>query len=1110
MSQEQIAELLVSLGLDSRNFDKSIKDVNRTTSQMEKSFNNAKKALELSEKGVEDYSKAIKAGQSVIDSYKKKMEVLENTYQDQEKNIKSLKEEHEKLPKAIADAEKALDDLKASGTATTKEIEKQEKAVQTLKTKYDNFDTSLSNAVNALRNTENQIQQTTNKMSKMENEVEDLSKELRLIDSGFNVDKLAKGFNDIAEGAEKAQEKIEGVKDKADKLSGAGALALGGMSASFIEADDNLGKLKASLGLTTEQLQELEVEAREVAKNGFDFSEVVDTFSEIKKVFGETFKGEELKDFSENIMSMNGAFKTDTTEVLKVVNQIMKQFGITGEESLDIITSGFQNGLNVSDDWMDTLWEYSTYFSDLGYTAEDTLNIINEGMKNGVFNTDKLADMVKEGKIRLNEMGDGAKDAVEGIGLNAEAVQKAISGGGAEAKKQMQELTKKILEIEDPAKQAEVAIALFGTQMEDIGVDGLKALTGIDGGLADVKGSADKVNEAMGNTFSSKLTGAIENIKEPLAELGENVLLPMIEIIGDIAEKFNEWFGGLDDGQQKFILFGTIAVTALSPILGVASNVIGMFGGLSKGLSGLITMFGGASGASGVGGLVTALGGLSSVAIPVAIGAIVGLLAMLGENESMLLKLQEKWGGFGTVVSGISEFISGTVQLTFGSILNMLTLVFDVIAAIIDGKGNLTVKDAWDRYNAKQELTLEEGYGKLALSITRGMANLRYLTDTELNAMNSSFDTLLSQVPLISDGKYNEASTNMASSLSTMSSNQLLALTNLNDTTRMLFTGIKEGMSIDEIVPVLSSNFETMNTAGKLNIEDLQTSITNGMDTVKSQLDVKSAEGAGAVATNMAEAQSAIDTATGNMVSNATSNMANVAGVFIDESGKIPQEVQSNMDASAKTISTTMSDMNNNINKSFDDLTTKTTESLQKIVDKSKEVETAFNSTKSIVSNFASSVSNSVGNASRSIVSDWNNVINTLSRSVTGSVTVNRTIKESVQPATLNSAMDDVMRAISPEAISTMNYGGRAYQATPIISTSSKKAEVSNNDMVGELKQQNNILTKVCELLMAERQINVETAVNVDGRQIAKASSKYMEAELTSINKRKTRLGGAF
>lgn len=1108
MSQEQIAELLVSLGLDSRNFDKSIKDVNRTTSQMEKSFNNAKKALELSEKGVEDYSKAIKSGQSVIDSYKKKMEVLEKSYQDQENNIKSLKEEHEKLPKAIADAEKALDDLKASGTATTKEIEKQEKAVQTLKAKYDNFDTSLSNAVNTLRSTENQIQQTTNKMSKMENEVQDLSKELRLIDSGFNVDKLAKGFNDIAEGAEKAQEKIEGVKDKADKLSGAGALALGGMSASFIEADDNLGKLQASLGLTTEQLQELEVEAREVAKNGFDFSEVVDTFSEIKKVFGDTFKGEELKDFSENIMSMNGAFETDTTEVLKVVNQMMKQFGITGEESLDIITSGFQNGLNVSDDWMDTLWEYSTYFSDLGYTAEDTLNIINEGMKNGVFNTDKLADMVKEGKIRLTEMGDGAKDAVEGIGLNAEAVQKAISGGGAEAKKQMQELTKKILEIEDPAKQAEVAIALFGTQMEDIGVDGLKALSGIDGGLADVKGSADKVNEAMGNTFSSKLTGAIENIKEPLAELGENVLLPMIEIIGDIAEKFNEWFGDLDDGQQKFILFGTIAVTALSPILGVASNVIGMFGGLSKGLSGLITMFGGASGASGAGGLVTALGGLSSVVIPVAIGAIVGLLAMLGENESMLLNLQEKWGGFGTVVSGVSEFISGTVQLTFGSILNMLTLVFDVIAAIIDGKGNLTVKDAWDRYNAKQELTLEEGYGKLALSTTRGMANLRYLTDAELNAMNSSFDTLLSQVPLISDGKYNEASTNMASSLSTMSSNQLLALTNLNDTTRMLFTGIKEGMSIDEIVPVLSSNFETMNSAGKLNIEDLQSSITNGMDTVKSQLEEKSAEGAGAVATNMAEAQRAVATATSDMATDAGTGMGNVASSMIDESGKIAPEIQANLDKSIQTINTSMDDMTKKVNESMSTMSTQTQTKIQEIIAKTNELKTTLSSVESRIATFSNNAINSIQRAKTSIISDWNSVINTLSRSVTGSVTVNRTIKESVQPTTLSSAMDDAMRAISPEAISTMNYAGRAYQATPIISTSSKKAEVSNNDMVGELKQQNNILNKMLEVLLTERETTINNSIQISGREVAKQTAKYMEKEISIINKRNVRIFG--
>ena len=52
MSQETISSLLVELGLDTKDFDTSLRNVNKSTKQMEQSFNGAKKALALSEKGV--------------------------------------------------------------------------------------------------------------------------------------------------------------------------------------------------------------------------------------------------------------------------------------------------------------------------------------------------------------------------------------------------------------------------------------------------------------------------------------------------------------------------------------------------------------------------------------------------------------------------------------------------------------------------------------------------------------------------------------------------------------------------------------------------------------------------------------------------------------------------------------------------------------------------------------------------------------------------------------------------------------------------------------------------------------------------------------------------
>ena len=63
-SQETVAELLVSLGLDTGQFDKSLQEVNRSTKQMETAFNQAKKALNLSEKGI--LSRQAAAGRIIL------------------------------------------------------------------------------------------------------------------------------------------------------------------------------------------------------------------------------------------------------------------------------------------------------------------------------------------------------------------------------------------------------------------------------------------------------------------------------------------------------------------------------------------------------------------------------------------------------------------------------------------------------------------------------------------------------------------------------------------------------------------------------------------------------------------------------------------------------------------------------------------------------------------------------------------------------------------------------------------------------------------------------------------------------------------------------------
>ena len=639
------------------------------------------------------------------------------------------------------------------------------------------------------------------------------------------------------------------------------------------------------------------------------------------------------------------------------------------------------------------------------------------------------------------------------------------------------------------------------TKWEDVGSTLLTTLGDYGSELVNVDGTMKEMSDNVEDGVSGQMLGAWNELKTALEPFGEKVLVPILEKATELVEKFTEWFSGLSDSQKDWVAWGTVVVTILSPILSTVSSLIGMFGGLTGAIGGAITKMGGMS------GTFSGLAGLMSNPY-VLVGALLALMATIGESETTILSLQEKFGGLGTVVSGVCEFISGAWQITVGEMINWILLACDLIAAILDGAGGQTINDAWDRFNARQELTYEEGMSKLALSTTRGMSQLRYLQDTELTMMNQSLDLAMQQVPLIMDGKYQEASTALANSLTTMNSNQLLALTNMNDTTRYMFSGIKEGMNIDEIIPILNTNFEQIKNSGRLNTEEMASSISSAMETVRSQMDVKTSEGAGAVSTNMANAQSVISNATAGMAIDASTGMAGVASSMIDESGKIAPEVEKNLKTSTETITKSMDNMKNASVKSMEEMATQSKTKLDEIISKSEDLVKAFSSAQSRIGSYVSGIANSVSSARSRIISDWNSVIGTLNRSVSGSVTIDRTIRTNEAKA-LVAPLDAMASVASMQSLTRdMVYGGRMYQPSTVASTSSIKAESNNVEMINELKNQNTLLMQMLEVLMAERTVQVDNTITLDGRAISKGTAKFIEKEITNLNKRANRLSG--
>ena len=84
----------------------------------------------------------------------------------------------------------------------------------------------------------------------------------------------------------------------------------------------------------------------------------------------------------------------------------------------------------------------------------------------------------------------------------------------------------------------------------------------------------------------------------------------------------------------------------------------------------------------------------------------------------------------------------------------------------------------------------------------------------------------------------------------------------------------------------------------------------------------------------------------------------------------------------------------------------------------------------------------------------------------------------------------------------------RAEIVNDFIRNGSSSEDSSTNELLKSMNKQNTILTKMLEVLMAERTVQVDNTITLDGRAIAKGTAKFIEKEISNFNKRSSRIAG--
>ncbi len=454
-------------------------------------------------------------------------------------DILSKKYDEQKLK--VAAAEEMLKKYAETGKANTREAK--------------NMENQLNKAKLALIQTEKELKQTAAQLEEAEKATGEFDSTLD--DMSDTADKSSGILSKLGDSLNVGSVLKGGVTAAAAGVAalGTAAAAAGKYALDFSgDVDTAMNSFQATTGIATEQAGAFEDAMLDIYNDNFgeDLTDISEAMSEVARQTKEV-DPTKVAELTENALMLRDVFGYDVNEQVRAADMLMEQFGISGDEAFTLIAQGAQKGLDKNGDMLDTINEYAVQFKSLGFDAEDMFNILISGAESGAFSVDKVGDAVKEFGIRVKDGSESTVGAFEDLGLNAEEISQSFADGGDKAQEAFKKVTDALFDMEDPLKQNQTGVALFGTMWEDLGVDGVKALTTLTKQVDKTADTLDDINEIKYDDLESAFEGAGRAIQTGFVKpIGDKALPAFKDFAETISEGAKEANGDIEKMSDVF------------------------------------------------------------------------------------------------------------------------------------------------------------------------------------------------------------------------------------------------------------------------------------------------------------------------------------------------------------------------------------------------------------------------------------------------------------------------------------------------------------------------------------------------------------------------------
>lgn len=340
-------------------------------------------------------------------------------------------------------------------------------------------------------------------------------------------------------------------------------------------------KLAAQLGLSAKESKRVGKVAGTLYKNAYG-----DSIEGVNQAVGAVMtsidgmgkaSGKRLESVTAKALDFSTAMEVDVGRASQVAGQLVRTgLAKNAESAFDLLTTASHKvPAALREDVLDAADEYGQFFAGIGMNGKQAFSALVEGAKKGQFGLDKIGDAVKEFTIRSTDMSKTSVEAYGAIGLDAETMANKMVKGGKTAGKATQDIIKGLLKMEPGAKQANAAIGLFGTPLEDLSVQEipafLKTLQGSGKAMDGFKGSTERMGKTLNDNASTNLESFKRQVQTTFVDFVGGKALPAVE---KFASKLAKDFGPAVESVMGFLGRNTWVVKTLAVVFGALGVVL--------------------------------------------------------------------------------------------------------------------------------------------------------------------------------------------------------------------------------------------------------------------------------------------------------------------------------------------------------------------------------------------------------------------------------------------------------------------------------------------------------------------------------------------------------